>query len=128
MSTSSEPEVSCVEEMPEERGVEAFRVSHSALLPAAEAVAAPPAAVPAAAPTPPPAAAPAVIPAAPAPPAAAAEDPFLAVCRWFDRECAGYLRAEDVEEILLHCCDFLSRARPALLSHGPACFLCVVST
>ncbi len=56
------------------------------------------------------AAAPTAAPPAPAP------DPFLAVCRWFDRECASYLRAEDVEEILLYTSDFLSRARlPAAL-------------
>lgn len=35
------------------------------------------------------------------------------MCRWWDRECAGYLRAEDAEEILLYTSDFISRARPA---------------
>lgn len=67
----------------------------------------------AAAPAAPPAAA-AAAPAAPgAAPAAPGGDPFLAVCRWWDRECAGYLRAEDVEEVLLYTADFISRARPA---------------
>ena len=58
----------------------------------------------------------AAVPAAPGSGAAAGGDPFLAVCRWWDRECAGYLRAEDVEEVLLYTTDFLSRARP-----GPPC-------
>ena len=74
------------------------------------AVSAAPAAPPAAAAAPP--AAPAAAPAAPGVMPAPGGDPFLAVCRWWDRECAGYLRAEDVEEVLLYTADFISRARP----------------
>lgn len=59
---------------------------------------------------PPAAAAPTAAPAAA--PAAPGGDPFLAVCRWWDRECAGYLRAEDVEEVLLFTADTISRAPP----------------
>ncbi|KAK9843771.1 hypothetical protein WJX81_005663 [Elliptochloris bilobata] len=74
----------------------------------------PPAAAPAAAAAPP---ATAGVPAVPAPaPAAAGGDPFLAVCRWWDRECAGYLRSEDIEEILMYTCDFLCRRRAQALA------------
>jgi hypothetical protein len=33
---------------------------------------------------------------------------FLLACRWFDRECAGYLEADDLEEILFMVSDDVS--------------------
>ena len=36
-------------------------------------------------------------------------DPFLLACRFFDRECAGYLEADDLEEITFMVSDGISR-------------------
>ena len=36
-------------------------------------------------------------------------DPFLLACRFFDRECAGYLAADDLEEIAFMSSDCISR-------------------
>ena len=38
-------------------------------------------------------------------------DPFLLACRFFDRECAGYLAADDLEEIAFMSSDGISRKR-----------------
>jgi len=35
--------------------------------------------------------------------------PFLLACRFFDRECAGYLEADDLEEITFMVSDGISR-------------------
>lgn len=45
-------------------------------------------------------------------------EPFLLACRWYDRECAGYLVEQDLEDLLLATCPALSRACP--LSQLPA--------
>ena len=52
------------------------------------------------------------------PPAAAAkapEEPLFVACRFFDRECTGYIEGEDLEEILFMVSDAISRERPFLL-------------
>jgi len=36
-------------------------------------------------------------------------DPFLLACRFFDRDCAGYLEADDLEEITFMVSDGISR-------------------
>eukprot|EP00884_Botryococcus_braunii_P009599 jgi/Botrbrau1/18640/Bobra.0367s0076.1 len=36
-------------------------------------------------------------------------EPFLLACRWFDRECAGYLAEQDLEDLLLMTCPTLTR-------------------
>ena len=36
-------------------------------------------------------------------------DPFLLACRFFDKECAGYLDADDLEEIAFMVSDGISR-------------------
>lgn len=36
-------------------------------------------------------------------------DPFLLACRFFDRECAGHLDADDLEEIVFMVSDSISR-------------------
>ncbi len=36
-------------------------------------------------------------------------EPFLLACRFFDRECAGYLEADDLEEITFMVSDGISR-------------------
>ena len=36
-------------------------------------------------------------------------DPFLLACRFFDRECAGHLDADDLEEIVFMVSDSMSR-------------------
>ncbi|BDA43873.1 probable cell division cycle and apoptosis regulator protein 1 [Coccomyxa sp. Obi] len=48
------------------------------------------------------------------PPAAAAkppEEPLFVACRFFDRECTGYIEGEDLEEILFMVSDAISRKR-----------------
>lgn len=37
------------------------------------------------------------------------KDPFLLACRFFDRECAGYIEADDLEEIAFMVSDGISR-------------------
>lgn len=39
-------------------------------------------------------------------------DSFLLACRFFDRECAGYLAADDLEEIAFMSSDGISREAP----------------
>lgn len=53
------------------------------------------------------------------PPAAAAkppDEPLFVACRFFDRECTGYIEGEDLEEILFMVSDAISRERSLLLS------------
>ena len=40
-------------------------------------------------------------------------DPFLLACRFFDPECAGYLDADDLEEIAFMVSDGISRESPS---------------
>ena len=47
-------------------------------------------------------------------------DSFLLACRFFDRECAGYLAADDLEEIAFMSSDGISREPPTQLQH---CFI-----
>lgn len=52
------------------------------------------------------------------PPAAAAkapEEPLFVACRFFDRECTGYIEGEDLEEILFMVSDAISREHLLLL-------------
>jgi hypothetical protein len=37
-------------------------------------------------------------------------EPLFLACRFFDRECAGYIEAEDLEEILFMISDCISSA------------------
>ena len=39
-------------------------------------------------------------------------EPLSVACRWFDRECAGYLEGEDLEEIIFMVSDAISSALP----------------
>lgn len=43
---------------------------------------------------------------------AASVDTFVQACRFFDRECAGYLDADDLEEIAFMVSDSISRTCP----------------
>ena len=43
------------------------------------------------------------------------KDPFLLACRFFDRECAGYIEADDLEEIAFMVSDGISSKLPLLV-------------
>ena len=49
---------------------------------------------------------------------AASGDTFLQACRFFDRECIGYLDADDLEEIAFMISDGISRKRTAHKLHA----------
>ena len=55
-------------------------------------------------------------------------DPFLLACRFFDRECAGHLDADDLEEIVFMVSDSISREPPHSLLLACADHTVVIST
>ena len=49
-------------------------------------------------------------------------EPLSVACRWFDRECAGYLEGDDLEEIFFMVSDAISSALPCC--KPPPCASC----